>query len=234
MFKPGFKVLEVSYFGGKAAEGCYQTIINHIPPHDVFISGFLGHCAIMRFKQPAVVNIGIDKDIHIVDAWNKANLPHFSFFAGNALDFLPQLIKRFEGKRIFIYLDPPYPLDSRKNSVEVYKYEMSDGDHLSLLTWAKKQDVMIAISTYDNAMYRLTLDSRKWHKIQFESQTRRGKATETLYMNYPLTGQLHDYSYVGTDYRERERIKKKIKRWVNNLMRLPAHERNAILTAINK
>lgn len=34
-----------TYFGGKGGSGVYQAIINQIPPHNSFVSGFLGHCA---------------------------------------------------------------------------------------------------------------------------------------------------------------------------------------------
>jgi hypothetical protein len=71
-----------------------------------------------------------------------------------------------------------------------------------------------------------------WRKIHFKAQTRRGTATETLYMNYPEPKQLHDYRFIGTNYRDRDRIQQKIKRHVNRLQRLPVLERNAIIQAI--
>ena len=48
------------YTGGKDGAGVFQRLINEIPPHDVFISAFLGDCAILRRKRPAWCNIGID------------------------------------------------------------------------------------------------------------------------------------------------------------------------------
>lgn len=35
-----------TYFGGKAGSGTYQTIINQIPPHRVYIEPFVGGGAI--------------------------------------------------------------------------------------------------------------------------------------------------------------------------------------------
>jgi DNA adenine methylase len=52
----------MSYPGGKSGAGVYQTIINHMPPHRVYIEPFLGGAAIMRNKRPASLNIGIDRD----------------------------------------------------------------------------------------------------------------------------------------------------------------------------
>jgi DNA adenine methylase len=48
------------YPGGKNGAGVYQTIINLMPPHDVYIEPFLGGGAIMRQKRPALLNIGLD------------------------------------------------------------------------------------------------------------------------------------------------------------------------------
>lgn len=39
--------------GGKDGSGVAQRLINQIPPHDVFVSPFLGDCAILRKKLPA-------------------------------------------------------------------------------------------------------------------------------------------------------------------------------------
>jgi hypothetical protein len=50
----------VGYPGGKAGAGVYQTIINLMPPHDVYIEPFLGGGAVMRLKRPARLNIGVD------------------------------------------------------------------------------------------------------------------------------------------------------------------------------
>jgi DNA adenine methylase len=50
------------YPGGKNGGGAYQTLINLMPPHSVYIEPFLGSGAVMRMKRPARVNIGLDLD----------------------------------------------------------------------------------------------------------------------------------------------------------------------------
>ena len=62
--------------------------------------------------------------------------------------------------------------------------------------------------------------------------TRGGVRREFLYMNYDEPEELHDYSFLGDDFRERERISKKIQRHVNKLSKLPLLERKAIVKAI--
>jgi DNA adenine methylase len=44
---------------------------------------------------------------------------------------------------------------------------------------------------------------------------------------------LHDYRYLGDDFRERERIKRKTKRWTAKLQSMPILERQALLSAID-
>jgi len=50
------------YPGGKNGGGAYQTLINLMPPHSVYVEPFLGSGAVMRMKRPAGVNIGLDLD----------------------------------------------------------------------------------------------------------------------------------------------------------------------------
>ncbi len=59
-------------------------------------------------------------------------------------------------------------------------------------------------------------------------------ATEYLWMNYDAPDRLHDYRYLGDDFRERERIKRKKQRWVARLERMDGLERKAILWAIQE
>jgi DNA adenine methylase len=58
----------VAYPGGKNGAGVYQTIINLMPPHQVYIEPFLGGGAIMRLKRPAQLNIGIDLVASVIQA----------------------------------------------------------------------------------------------------------------------------------------------------------------------
>lgn len=90
----------------------------------------------------------------------------------------------------------------------------------------------IAISTYPNEVYKAWLEEHSWRMIQFESKTRVGMATEQLWMNYPEPAELHDYRYLGEDYRERERITRKLKRWEAKFEDLSALEKQAMLVRL--
>jgi hypothetical protein len=88
------------------------------------------------------------------------------------------------------------------------------------------------ISGYWSEMYAKELAG--WNSTHFQAQTRQGPATEWVWMNYPEPTELHDYRYIGGDFRERENIKKRlgtIKRKIGNLSEI---ERRALLETSSK
>ena len=57
-------------------------------------------------------------------------------------------------------------------------------------------------------------------------------ATEWIWMNYSKPVQLYDYSYLGDNFREREKIKLKLKRSTARFKSMPILERQALLSAL--
>jgi len=51
-------------------------------------------------------------------------------------------------------------------------------------------------------------------------------------MNYEAPSTIADFSYVGSGFRERERIKRKVDRWMSKLEAMPQIERAALLSAM--
>lgn len=74
----------MSYPGGKAAAGVYQTIINQIPPHDVYCEPFLGDGAILRRKRPARRNIAVELDRSVAEGFCDEDVA--AQFAGTGLE----------------------------------------------------------------------------------------------------------------------------------------------------
>jgi len=72
-----------------------------------------------------------------------------------------------------------------------------------------------------------------WHTHSFHSTTHHGMATEWIWMNYSPPVQLHDYRYLGDSFREREKIKNKVKRWVARYKVMSVLERQALLSALH-
>ena len=189
----------------------------------------MGSGAILRRKRPAAKNIAIEKDLAIIDKFGGAAgeiVPALTIINGDAISYLSEY--KFTGREL-VYCDPPYMISSRRGG-KIYGCAMDDNDHVALLKLLIDLPCMVAISGYRSTLYDKMLAS--WRLHTFTAQTRRGTATEYLWMNYPTPKALHDYSFVGDNYRERERIKKKVRRWSRKLAALPTLERQAILSDI--
>ena len=225
------------YNGGKNGSGTYQTIINQIPFHDIYIEPFLGSGAVYLNKFFAKISFLCDMvPAHRLPCFNQIS-PGDIFYNGDAITFLEisgNILQNYvtAGKKIFAYLDPPYPMSARSHQKKIYEYEMSDQDHIRLLTVARSLNFPVAISTYDNDIYSDMLST--WRKISFKSMTRAGMRTEILYMNYPIPAVLHDYRYIGKDFREREKYKLIKRNFLSKLNRMPAMVRNSILSDITR
>lgn len=157
--------------------------------------------------------------------------PRFLFFCTDALRFLDSYL--FTGRE-FIYADPPYLMETRRSQRQLYLYELGEREqHIALLTRLKQLPCHVAISGYWSDLYGDLLAG--WPTYSFRARTRGGPlATEWLWMNYPEPTALHDYSYLGDGFRERERIGRKKERWVKRLNRMGKLERQAILWAIQE
>jgi site-specific DNA-adenine methylase len=232
----------VTYPGGKNGAGIYQRIINHMPPHKVYIEAFLGSGAVMRHKRPAERNIGIDPSADAIDlcvslAGKQAS--EMTLIEGNALELLPSMnatmgdsIENLANhSQTLIYADPPYVMETRKGGA-LYDFELSDADHRSLLDILVGARSMVMISGYRSALYDEALQA--FHRIDYQAQTRRGRVTECLWMNFPTPTALHDYTHLGGTYRERERIKRKSARWAAKIAKMDRQERLAIMAALTE
>lgn len=229
-----------TYFGGKEGAGVYQQIINLIRPHDVYMELFAGNAAVFRHKKPANhSNVIMDLDEQLIATY-KDLVPgsthrHFKkvmYVHADAINFLKNYQFCFPHKYA-IYLDPPYPLSSRKSDRDRYKFEMTDEQHIELLeiVLALPGHIDVLISTYQNQIYEKYLAS--WHLTTFQSRTRQGTATEYLYTNYTPGNFLHEYTYIGKNFTDRQRIKRKIDRYLTKLDEMPEQERNALISAIS-
>lgn len=98
-----------------------------------------------------------------------------------------EILKRYDTKDVFAYIDPPYLQGTRKGYL--YKHEMSNQEHIQLLETIKQHPGKIIISGYDNEIYNSILEG--WNKEQKETQAEAGiKRVETIWMNYQKEEQL--------------------------------------------
>lgn len=219
----------MSYNGGKGGAGVYQQIINQMPPHGVYIEAFSGGASVLRHKRPApLANIAVDLDSA---ARHHAESAGAQFVHGDALAYLRAYPWR--GGEL-VYLDPPYPASVRSSKRPIYQCEMLGLDsHRELLDLLVSLPCMVLISGYWSELYEVGLPD--WRSITFPSVTRSGRvAEEWLWMNFAAPTALHDISYAGNNYRERERIKRKAARWRARLAAMDCIERSVIVAAVEE
>lgn len=223
------------FVGGKNGACVYQRIISLIPPHDVYIEPFVGAGAVLRHKRPARRSVAIDMAPGTIDALVDRvprSIKNLEVIVGCGVAFLRHM--SFSSRlAVFVYADPPYVKSSRVDPLrDYYEHEWSDEDHATFLEVADRLACPVMISGYESELYTSRLQRPKWRSCRFEAQTRGGRATEWLWMNYPIPHRLHDYRYIGQDYPERWRIHKRQRSWVKMLRKMPELERRAMLAAV--
>ena len=150
---------------------------------------------------------------------------------GDALELLARPFER----DTFVYCDPPY-LQTAVLSRLRYEHVLTPADHRRLLRLLKAQHCPVMVSGYWSRMYAEELVG--WRAIQFGSMTRGGyECQEWLWMNYPdphLNGRLHDYRYVGENFREREKFRRQQRRWNARLAKMTPLHRMALMSALER
>lgn len=197
-----------------------------MPPHEVYIETHLGSGAVLRNKRPSHRSFGVDIDADVIREAQAWSIPGLSIVKGDALKFIESY--NFIGKEL-VYLDPPYPLATR-NGRRYYRHEYSEDDHQMLLETIKKIRCNVMISSYPNEIYDRSLAS--WQRHVLTNVTHAGLKSEIVWTNFALSDDRHDYSHIGQSFRERERIRRKVSRWLRNLEEMPSIERQAILAAL--
>lgn len=219
------------YNGGKNGSGTYQQIINFIPPHDIYFELFAGSASIYFNKLPAGISILSEVDTRQV-AYLKSNIRSSTFvICADSIQFLscwnPILnLLHASGRNLFMYLDPPYLFSTRSCQKRLYSFELTELQHIVLLDSISHLQFPVMISAYKNDLYDSKLNN--WHTHSFSSKCRTGMRTETIYMNYPKPERLHDYSYLGTNFKQRQLIKQSIHNTAFKINSMPVQERNAL------
>lgn len=222
------------YPGNKNHEGLYHKIINLIPPHTYYYELFAGSAVIARQIAPGDrIIILNDLDFEVFRLLSEM-YPDYLVFNKTAIDFIKEVIAEgiAEQNESFFYLDPPYLHATRPHQTNLYNHEMTDDDHVQLLTAVQhlKSNVMIHHPKCD--LYDTML--AQWYRSDLKVRYHRKTQTETLYMNYPPPNELQDYRFLGKDCWDRQRISRKVKQYLQKFQKLPVLERNYILNELNQ
>jgi DNA adenine methylase len=227
--------------GSKGGAGVWQRIISEMPPHSLYVEAFAGTGQVLLKKRPAVTSIAIDSDKATCAALS-CRLDTTGDAAGvlvicdDAVSWLETYRGEFN-QRTVVYCDPPYLYETRTAGRRKY-YNREKGETwghkplLDVLSRMAAQEVNILISGYRSDLYDAAL--KHWRRIDYTATTRGGAVTECLWCSFDPPAQLHDYRFLGADFRERERLKRKKARWLGKLRRMAPIEAAAILSAIDE
>lgn len=207
------------YTGGKGR--AYQQLINLMPPHRVYVETHLGSGAVLRHKRLAQISIGIDIDPLVISGWRRRNFDHIQIIRSDSIEWLKTF--DFKGDEL-IYADPPYVPETRRRR-RCYRYDYTITDHERLLDVLSVLPCRVMLSGYQNSLYDGRLSS--WRRIDFASITQVGLRQESVWLNFPPTPFLHDYSFIGHDFREREQLR----RWRHSLTRRFASSAPLVINA---
>lgn len=220
------------YPGGKGV--VFRRIINLMPPHSVYIETHGGAGAVIRNKKPAEVNVilevsqtayiglktaceGLDKGIIVTNT--------DAHFYLKTLSIIEPTV---------IYCDPPYLKKTRSCQKPIYECDYTEAQHVELLNILKglgeSKNCHILVSGYYSDLYAEALSG--WNSINFNSMTRGGSRREWVWFNYDPPKRLHEYTFIGDSFRERERIVRRRARWISNLKKMPVLERRALIEQI--
>jgi len=224
-----------TYPGGKNAAGIWQWIVEQMPTHACYAEPFVGSGAALRRKIPALRSVVLDLDPAVVAWWRQqVRWPGLEVLQGCGIDWLNDHAGELDDDWL-VNCDPPYPHETRnQGKLKIYHREWSQAEHRRFLTVVQKLRCLVMVHSYGNDLYDRMLAS--WHRQTRWAMTRGGKRLEVLWTNFePSAGPVVVGEAVrvsGANWRERERIGRKQRRWQQNYRRLPRHERRAILAGI--
>ncbi len=214
------------YLGSKATSGLCQAIISMMPPHATYIETHLGGGVIMKRKEAAMRNIGIDLDSKAIDSFE---CPYpVELIQGCAHDFLKCF--PFTGTEELVYCDPPYLLRTRTADKRYrYRFDYEDDDHSQLLEILNSLPCKVMISGYPSDLYDQKLET--WNAIEIQVMNQAGVRTEKVWFNFEID-RYHWATYAGSNYTARQAIRRKAANWGRKYKEMPRHERMAVLAAI--
>lgn len=213
------------YPGGKGK--CFQRLINLMPVHRVYIESHLGGGAVLRHKRPAEVSIGIDIDAQVIDYWQAQPSKLCELEHADAVSFLANF--SYQGDEL-IYADPPYVPSTRRRT-KIYRHEYLLEDHVRLLETLKRVPCKVMLSGYYSELYAQSL--QEWRKVSFSAKTHVDVQQECVWMNFEPPARLHDGTYLGQTFRDRQTIKRRRASLENRLAQMDPVERHELLRILN-
>lgn len=190
---------------------------------------FAGRAAVFRHKSPALRSILCDVDDDVI-AWHvKRAWPATDVFKLPAVEWLRAAAAELNEDWL-LYLDPPF-VHSTRTKRKIYRYEMDDAAHRMLLEQLADCPARVMISGYPSRLYAELLG--EWHCDSRRVMTRGGLREECLWTNYNPAHVVADAgARAGINWRDRQRIARKVARQSRLFSALPDYEQDAILAGL--
>jgi DNA adenine methylase len=104
-----------------------------------------------------------------------------------------EVMKRFDGEDVFMFVDPPYLSTTARSKNKIYVTEYNDELHYRLIDFVRNAKSKIMLAAYPNELYDQLLDYG-WLRIDktkyvcagnyTSKRKRQSKRIESLYLNY--------------------------------------------------
>lgn len=218
-----------NYIGNKDFSNVIHFLINHLPKSDRYFSLFFGGGGLENSKFTAEANFicsEIDPDC------KKYEVPPQSIIQFlNYKDLLESFVFT---PADFIFADPPYLLSSIRARKNYYKFGFTDHDHIEFLNYIRSSPARVMLTHPESKLYSSMLSG--WYQEPFTYMTRGGLFHDTLYTNYSLGSgiELLNYSCLGRDFTDRQRIKRQRFNIINKFKNLDPLIRKAIFKEFKK
>lgn len=232
-----------NFVGSKGGAGIAQWIISQMPAHRFYVEAFLGKGVVLKTKLPASVNIGIEADTAVIGRyWTRERLcvpaPLVAFGWGRSLvcgDCLTVLPALKLDSTALVYADPPYLNRAAGNRRYYAREALTVKEHERILSTLEALPSMVMLSGYRSELYcrRLT-EEKGWRMATKWTVNRAGqRVEECLWMNFAPPVFFHDTRFTGSDFTDRQRVKRKCERWRRKFLAMEPGERMAVYDALS-
>lgn len=159
--------------------------------HRFIVRSKMTHGFKMHNKSGFKIDVQGRERAYCVDAWNR--IPEDLVQAALRLKAVQienrpalDMIRRFNYENVLIYADPPYLMSTR--CCKQYRHEMTEQDHVDLLSALLQHKGPVILSGYPSELYDRELKS--WGCITRKSYNRNSDPrTEVLWCNFEVPGQ---------------------------------------------
>lgn len=215
-----------NYPGNKGGQGIRETLFNYTPACKRYFSLFFGSGGfelrpefknipwIIAEKNPKLQSIATSKDLVTFSDYRDL-VANYNFTSDD-----------------FIFCDPPYIFETRKNSRRYYKNEFTIHDHEAFLNYIVPSKAKVLITHPKHKLYSTAL--AVWNCYTLRYMSRAGWFNDAIWCNYtPENVVLFNYNFLGNDRTTRQMIKRKRQNIIRKINALPFHEKMAIFKQLN-